>query len=195
MNRLEFASVEDFLRSYATAGEGEDIANFLSRWSAWRTDMSLADVVEITNFLALNKFYLPTGIPEPYQIYKIIVNEKSVTILFLHEAHLVSNDAIMAAIDILSFRFIFTRGWGFDSPMDGMLRQEGASKEDLIDDKYLFVERIPELIWAAGSELMHLYMPCRDERGEEIDVVEYFGLNGVEDLVKFTEMAVIDLTD
>jgi len=137
---LEFSSLDEFLLNFSTVKAG-------------RATVDFANSATNTGFAALERLYLPTNIPEAYQLFRITVNEEAVSIWYLPEEYLGSEDAIWFAISQQRhFLFSFTR-WNIESPMDGILRQNRSTEEDLIDGKYLFIE--PNMfIWGSDSEVV-----------------------------------------
>jgi len=189
---LVFSSFEDLLSGYELARNG-DFTNLASQRGA--TGSALADIVESTNFTELEKLYLPTGLPMPYQLYKISVYDKCISICFMHEDDMVSDEAIQSAFSQFKFFGCDYYYWDSDSPLDGTLRQHGATEKNLIDGKYLFDGR-HSLCWAIdrGAMYMYLPLPSRDVR-DKISMLENLGLNSIEELVKFAEVEVINLID
>ena len=171
ISSLEFSSLEEFLACYIIASEGRsggDISEFVSGFQMRFSDSDLAEVVADTNFTAFETLYLPVGIPEDFQLHRITVNEVSVALWFLHEDDLVSERAIWDAIaNQRRFHFIISR-WDYDSSalMENVLRQNNATREDLIDGKYLFVA--PNMfIWTSDREILSLYTPLPSYDAQE----------------------------
>ena len=122
------------------------------------TDADLTDVVENMNFAALEKFYLPTSLPEGFQIFDIAITEKAVSIRYMPQVDFYSEETLWDALNLQrGFEFTFTR-LDFDSPMETVYRQNNASSKDLIDGKYLFVEP-NKIIWTSNGEILSLYTP------------------------------------
>jgi len=144
---IGFYSLEDFLNNYNAAK-----SNVMAR--------NMTTLESNVNLSALETLYFPVNIPEEYPLYKIIVSPESVSILFVHQDYLDSEDSIMYAIASMRyFRFGFTR-WNLDTdfPMEGTLRQNNASKEEYLDRGYIFAE--PNLLfWSSDSEILMLYLP------------------------------------
>ena len=224
-DQLEFSSIEALLASYLIVKEGRadgDIREVVSGWDASRTewDASFSDsgliyVAESTDFTSLETFHLPVGIPEEFQIYRITVSEEDVAIWYLHKDDMVSEETRWDAIvQQRHFLFGFSR-WDMDTDflMDGILRQNGASEEDLIDGKYLFVA--PNLFrWASDRKTFGLYTPLPprvegeftiDEDGLMEFVVDYTVESHIwdfvvdtatpADMVEFAETVTVDLLD
>jgi len=184
VDTLRFSSVEELLSMHRSVRMGRMVGHH-------------DEIAESVNFSSLETLYLPTGIPESYHLFRILVNENFVTFCYLPEEHLVSEEATRLAIaQSKDFQFSFTR-WDLDSPMDGIFRQVRSTEESLIDDSFLFIE--PNmLIWASDREVLHLYtpLPSRSARGWSA-MGEFAGVaaNEPADLAVFTEVAAINLHD
>lgn len=201
-DQLSFSSVEDLLDAYRAARADGDITDLVANWGAGSPISSLADVAESVDFSALERLYLLTNIPEEFQIYRISISVRTVSFWYLHKEDLVSDDAIRDARNQQQhFQFSFTR-WSPESPMDDILRQGNATKEDLIDGKYLFVKP-GKLEWAPDREILFMYMPLPSSNykrlGIDEDIVRTAEQGDFADLaaglVKFTETEVINLLD
>ena len=178
---FEFISDEEFLTSYRLVKAG-------------KADGDIKQLADSVNLVALEKLYTPSSIPNNYKLYKIDIYENVVSSLYFLEEHMVSESAIRAAISQSQFfSFNFYR-WDSNSPMEGILRQQGATEKDLINGKYLFVPPY-SLCWEIDRGVMQLDMPASIEviRGET-SIVDYLGLNSVEELAQFAELKEIDLT-
>jgi len=196
VDELVFSSIVDFLAAYRAVRVGSDITDFV----ADSTSSNYAYLTESVDFLALEKLYMPIGIPEEYQLCKIALNDEGIAFWYLHKADLVFENAFLKATSQQQhFIFGFIRRWDFNSPMDGILRQNGATKEDLIDGKYLFV--MPNMfIWSFGRELLYMYtpLPSPDYRIIEPDdntTKLKWPPDYAYELVKFAEVEVVDLLD
>jgi len=137
INWPTFKSLEEFLAFLETPDKGEDIA-----------ELAL-----------LEKYYIPTGIPETYKIYEIIATTSNIAIWYLPEETLKSEEtAIEAYSRRNSFMFIFTR-WGLDNPIEGIMRQFEVTEEDFINGEFLFDDMEEMLFWIADGERLTLYLP------------------------------------
>ena len=145
IEQLVFSSVEELLSSYRAVITGD-------------ADGYLAYLAEKVNFTELERLYLPISIPEGYEIYKITINERTVSFYYLHKEDLVSEHAFLSAnVQQRDFQFNFTR-WGTDSPMEGVLRQNNATKRDLISGKYFFKEP-NSITWSSDRYILFMYTP------------------------------------
>ena len=184
---LVFSSLEEFLLSYIAVRDGMRAEGFMPS-SAHGNFEYFSETAESVGLLSLKRFYLPVNIPEEYKIYRIDMCENTVTIQFVPEELLGSQDAFLDAT-LLSryFLFGFTRNlnWG-QNPLSGIMGQHGITETDLLDGKYYFDGR-NLFIWASGTELLTLYTPISPAVG--------IADNGGEDMVQFTEVYVLDLTD
>ncbi|MCL2408766.1 MAG: hypothetical protein FWC96_04030 [Oscillospiraceae bacterium] len=183
---LRFSSLEEFLLSYIAVKDGMRAEGFMPT-SVHGNFEHFSEMAESVDLLSLERFYLPVNIPEEYKIFRIAVTEYHVTIRFLPEEHLGSEtDILLARADSQDFQFSFTRKLNLENPMAGIMEQFGVTEADLIDGKYLFLE--PNLfLWGSNREILSLYTP----RPPAVGLSD----NGEEDLVQFTEMFVLDLTD
>jgi len=144
-DEITFFSVDDFVDSYNAAQAG-------------RMADDMAMIAESVNLIGLERLYTPTNIPHEYQFYRMIINEDSVTLLYLHYDDMVSEYTSWdALIHQRNFQFTFTR-WDTESPMAGILAQTDSTEVDLINGRYLFVE--PNMfIWESGNEVIYMYVP------------------------------------
>jgi len=183
VDELEFASMEDFLSSYTIASEGRaegDIADLVTDWNPAFADSDFADVVEATELASLEMLYQPTNIPEGFQLYRVTVNERNVAFWYLHEDDLVSEEATQEALDQQRY-FLFNvsrRDGDASALMDGVLRRNRASAEDLIDGRYLSVAP-NALVWASDGVIFRLFAP----------------LSMADDMVRFAEVGAASLRD
>ena len=145
-DELKFTSLHDFLSNYNIIRDG-------------KADDAIAGLAESVAFASLERFYIPTGIPESYQLFRITVTEGCVELWYLPEEYLESEETILiATMNRQHFLFSFTRRLNLESPMDGVLRQSGIASDDLIDGKYYF-DGGNLLIWASNGELLFLHIP------------------------------------
>lgn len=189
-NMLMFSSLEDFLHSYLAIGDGRGRGAFVGEYSASRTDATLTDVLDAVDLLSMENFYIPVNIPEGHKLFRIAVYENranEVIMWFLPEEYLGSEWwEVQGAIHQYGYQFSFTRNWNVENPMVYIMEQFGATEEDLIDGKYLFDGR-NWFIWASGTELLNLRAPMP----QVTDITNA----GPLDLVHFTEVYVLDMTD
>jgi hypothetical protein len=151
--------------------------------------------------MGLEKFYLPTNIPETYTLFNISMNENFVRLWYLPEEHLVSEDAILYAISQRrDFLFFFTRK-DMDSPKQELLDDFGMIEEELIDGRYVF-HRPNLFLWASERSILHMYTPIHlDTREGDALIEEITGLvvDGVaysgEEMVQFCQVRVVNLLD
>jgi len=183
---LSFASLEDLLNACKTAREGGDISDFVSGWNPENTDRTLADTVGDLNLTALEKIFVPTNIPAPYQFKGIAVYKEGVGVQYTRE------DLNLVDAQLDKFAFSFSR-LDRDSSMDEILRANHLTRKNLIEDMYLF-EGTHSLRWMLDGREMSLSLPRpREVLFMEISVVEYLGLNSIEELTQFAEVDVIEL--
>ncbi|MCL2420400.1 MAG: hypothetical protein FWD03_00950 [Defluviitaleaceae bacterium] len=185
IDQLEFSSLEEFLVSYNTVRSGRAVGE-------------LAALSESVDFMGLERLYLPVAIPDDYQLFRIRVNEETVSFWYLSETDLVSEATIRDAIaQRRDFLFGFTR-WNIESPMEGILRQNGATEEDLVDGRYLFIGS-NMVIWASDRDVMTLYTPVgmqNNRQGELSMETNAAGIfDDVSEQLQFAEINVVNLTD
>jgi len=145
--RLVFSSLDELMSSHTAVRASRSIGNY-------------AELTASTNFASLERLYLPTNIPEKYELLSIAVTEWMVSIIYLHRDDMVTEDTIGdALINRRGFSFNITR-LDLDSPMDGIMLQNHATEDDLIEGRYLFVE--PNLfVWTTDSEVITMYTPLQ----------------------------------
>jgi len=166
---LSFASLQELMRACKTARDGGDLTKYVPEWVE-----NPAVYAETINLAALDKIFLPTNIPEPYRFRGISVYGDGVSIRYLREEH--SGTEPEAYLERYSFRF--TRR---------------ATEEELNDGKELLCGT-NRLEWTFDGREMSLYLPTSiDVYTKEISLIEYLGLDSVEDLAQFTEVEVIEL--
>jgi len=170
----EFKSVKDLVKSHKTVRKGKAVGE-------------LAAAAENTNFIELDKLYVPTVIPVGYHLYKIEVFEPFVRFSYLLESDMVSPDAVADAFNQgQGFSFLFHRRQDADIVMDAYLQHCNATEEDLIDGKYLFVEP-SELCWLSDGVFFALSMPLpllEKQPDEQAKIAE---------MIKYAEVEVVDL--
>jgi len=185
---LVFTSIEELIEIYQLVKTGK--ADELEKSKADRIVMfgydedagNLMKIAESMNFAALDKIYIPVGIPEEYQLYKIEVKKKSVCYSYFLEEDLASEETKGIAIgEQKNFQFDFTR-WNIDSPMDGILQQCNATTKDLINGKYLYSQPY-SLYWGFDREVLHMYLP------------RPLWNIGISEMKKLTEVTIVDLLD
>lgn len=104
---------------------------------------------------SLRTFFVPAGIPELYQLYKITAGISDIGFWYLPEDCLFSTDAILEAeAGQKHFLFLSTRGtYEFGSVM----AQLSAAQDDLLEGKYLVHEGM--VIWEQNHTILMLYLP------------------------------------
>ena len=174
--KLGFASPEELIEAYKLV-------------RARKADRELAEQAESVDFAELEKLYLPTKIPEPYQLYWISVGEGPAVSIGYHR-----DEGLPLDYDYAQY-FVYTYSRQDASLMEVLMQQYDATEKDLIDGKYL-LSGTNSLCWAFDGNIMRLSLPYSLEvLSGEISVVEYLGLGSVEELAQFAELEVIDLTE
>ena len=105
---------------------------------------------------SLRDYFVPTGIPETYQLYKITAGIADIGFWYLPEECLASADTILEAESSQKhFLFLLTRG---ADEGESVMTQFGAAEDDLVDGKYLVREGI--VIWEQDHTVLMLYLPA-----------------------------------
>ena len=218
---IEFATLEDLLVAYQTVREGGDIERVLNnraenyRLSEFFEDLDFAREYELlephndvgnfaerTDLFSLETLHIPVGIPEDFELRKISLTETYVSFTYLPVGTILSSRSDIWSEDNAGFHFGFRR-WDVDDSVlfDAMLDQFSHiidGEEDLIDGKYLF--RTPHSVaWVAHRTRFSLSLPHYHhfEGGMYIETFlsEDISHYRPRDMVRFTEMVSIDLTD
>ena len=110
------------------------------------------DAAELTS---LRTFFLPAGIPETYQLYKITAGVSDIGFWYLPKECLSSADTILEAESSQKhFLFLSTRG---AYEFENVITQFGAAQGDLLEGKYLVHEGM--VIWEQNHTILMLYLP------------------------------------
>ena len=172
VDTLEFSSLEELLAAHKAVREGTATGKLAELAGNNRGEYSI-------KLAELDELYVPTGIPAGYKLYKIEVNYLRVSYIYLAESDLVSEETIDRAISQQKeFAFTIYR-WKLDNPMDGILRQNNATKRDLIGGVYLF-EEPHGLAWGSSSAVLHLYMPLSLSNAKGKDLVKFAAMDSVD---------------
>jgi len=195
---IEFLSLEDFLKTHVTSKMGVYRVDFADTWSS-QSGGQLKDAIAGTNFVALDILYLPVGIPEDFEIRLITVTDYYVFFRFLPKEIVVTNrnEFWDAAAVYPTFEFAFTRGWGAENPMDGILEQNNATEVDLIGGKYL-VTGSNTLTWSSGTELLHMFKHTPLSIGESIaiyDIIDDITTDYADYTAGLTDVEIVNLLD
>ncbi|MCL2397358.1 MAG: InlB B-repeat-containing protein [Defluviitaleaceae bacterium] len=196
LDRLEFFSLEEFLYAYRAVRGGS-------------AEGELARVAKSVDFASLEELHLITGIPESYHLTSILIFDELISIRFLPEEYLVSDETIHGSrFSWPYFHFQYNRwtwelleSWGVEDPLDGIMRSDGvrgfADGDHLINGRY-FHER-GTIHWAQDSKRFSLRLPnpprdSRDSSALGAGIIGFEG-NTVHDLLPFTELTTINLLD
>jgi len=196
-NMLEFSSLEDFLHSFLAAGDGRSRGEFLGEYSASRTDETLADVLASVDVLSLENFYLPVNIPENYRLFRISIFENEIGVWYLPEEHLGSEwDAQMAMINGWYFLLHIPRG-EIETPVEivitNQMRHHGITEDHIIDGAFLYLSFNNSFRWVYNNKLLTLQMP--QPLPQIIGFADDPPPQDPLDLIHFTEVFVLDMTD
>lgn len=111
---------------------------------------------------SLHNYFVPTGIPEAYQLYKITAGASDIGFWYLPEECLSSGDAILEAeAGQKHFLFLSTRG---TDELGRVIALFGAAENELLDGKYLVCEGTDRMvIWEQDHAMLMLYLPANYE--------------------------------
>ena len=145
--------------------------------------------------------YIPSGLPENYKLFNIAISAETVSILFMPEEHLSTIATQMdAVLSQQHFAFNFTR-MSFEDPLAGVMKQFGVSEDGLIEG-VLLLDPPNSITWGYDAKMMHMYLPfpadsdIEDKKSRTLEsVLESLGLSNKTDLVRFTEIDVINIYD
>ena len=141
------------------AVDGSDISEMVLRsYGGGRGDLSR--VVNRVNLATLDRLYIPVGIPEEYELYRIIVLERSISFAFLPERYSISPHTAQMSIDTgLHFHFHISRFQDVDAARDGFFTQNRTLEDDLITGIYHFCERRDFFDWMSKSWRLQMRFP------------------------------------
>jgi len=202
IDTLEFSSLEDFLDAYLIANGKQrgNIEGFVSRAQASESDSDIMDIVMGAEFATLETLHLPIGIPDDFELGKIMVHYWLVVFEFFHRDDMISEDRMQEARNQMRhFSFSVTR-WDYDDALlfDAMMQQSSPSCV-LIDGKYLFTEWANSISWVADRNRFHLRTPHRqlDDSGELVEVAAIDGVSARNSrgMTRFAETVTLDLTN
>ncbi len=115
-----------------------------------------ADAAELSS---LRDYFIPTGIPETYQLYKITAGVTDIGFWYLPEACLSSADTILDA-ESRQKHFLFLSTRGAHEPRS-IAAQFGAVPDELPDGKYFVCEGTDKIvIWEQYHTSFMLYLPA-----------------------------------
>ena len=178
--KLEFSSLENFLTAHRAVNAGEDIYTLVEFWIGRNSSATFADTIERLGFASLERLYLPTGIPETHQLFRITVFECTVEFWYLPEAYLVTENPIRLSINPnRDFIFNFSRDREWD--LRSLMRQNRLTEDDLINNKYLLF--MPDWLWWESDmgKILRLTVP------------QSVAADNVADMARFAEITVVDL--
>ena len=159
----------------------------------------LVEIAKRLDFASLRYLYIPTGITESYEIYDIAIGIDYVNISYLPKEHLSSvSTRFDAELAHQNYVFTFTRVI-YENPLAGVMEQFSVNEESLIGGKLLLLKP-NSLTWGVNGSMLHLYLPLPpDSAPGDIftvlidDVLQSLGLNDRIDLLRFTEIEIINL--
>ena len=143
---LEFSSIAEFLEGYISFREGTASEQFTS----------LAEQVDLAG---LDRIYIPTGLPEKYQLYRILISAQSVILRFLPEEYLTSEEDMDIERFQRQVQLMFFRGWTAEAAHEGFLSQNRITEADLIAERYYYNARRNDIQWVSDDTRVILTMP------------------------------------
>ena len=185
---LIFVTLEELLYAHREVREGNATSE-------------LAQMAARFNFASLEELPLMTNPPEGYHLHGIFVSRGGVIIQYFPEEALISEEARRIMSGNLRGFNLGINFWDSDTPISGVMRQNNALEEDLIDGKYLFGERTGTLFWAHGRSMLSLSLPSPDPTrnfhsiSALSEAIAGFEGSTIYDLLILTETIIIDLTD
>ena len=163
VNDLRKADVEnnivledDFIEEVDESGVEFDVFDSLEDFTLY---LSKVDTGEgVSNLASLEKYYLPTGLPDDYKLYKITSGIVNIGFWYLPEDELNNPDSIRRAeAQERYFLFISPRQ---TTNEDVLQYQFGYEEDELINNKYYIVEYMPNVIvWIENNAKFELYIP------------------------------------
>jgi hypothetical protein len=173
MPELEFSSLEELLDAYQAVKEGA-------------ADAELAKLAESVNFLDLDELYVPTNIPDPYQLHAIRVDYLAVTYQYLLEEDRISWETVLEARSQKREFFFGVYRWDPDRSMTitSILQSDNKTVSDLFGGIYLrdsrFGSDTNRLYW--GSERVVLFLD-----------VPISLATSTRNMVRFAQLDVVDI--
>ena len=106
-------------------------------------------------------YYMPSNLPEGYYLYKINVNDISFEYTYMKTEKPLSIgdegfEEVWTKQECLIFWF--TRD-SRENQMESMIRANRRTKEDMIEDKYLYIDDPQQLYWEEGGHMQNFYIP------------------------------------
>jgi len=193
---LWFTSLEEFLDAYVAASEGRV-----------SSDLNTEAITRHVDFASLGEIHLLTNIPEAFQIAQVTVFDTAITFVYSAKGERDIHDEWSNPRSNPYFQLHYTRwtyedleSWGINSPLEGIMLQNGFTENDFIDGKYLYCERTHNLYWAEGSNRFRLTMPDTPERRNDASrfsaaELELMAEIGATDMLTFAETVTVDLRD
>jgi len=171
---LGFASLEELIEAYKLL-------------RTHKADRKLKKSAKSVDFAKLEKLYLPTNIPEAYKLYWITIYKGGVWFKYLPEKY--TGSEFEALFDNYSF---YCSSLDTDS-MDDIMQANHLTEKDLIEGKYWFTGS-NSLVWVLDGKYMSIVLPTSTEvYSGDFSLIDYLGLDSVEDLAQFTRVEAIDL--
>lgn len=136
---IGFSSLEEFEDAIENAVEGGDVADLAS----------------------LDMYYLPTGIPDGYELYKISAGVVDIGFWYLPTSYLESGEStLQAEAQRQHFLFISPRN---THKFENVQEQFGVSDDELVDDYFISGSAIKSVYWNKNGDALTLYLPKENE--------------------------------
>jgi|GEM_PF-1411509 len=183
---MRFFSIEEFIYAYVSVRDG-------------RASDDLARRAIKSDFASLDEIYLLTNLPESYRIAEIAVFDDTVYFNYLTIGE---EDITEIHLNVTRWTYEDLESWGANSPLDGIILQNGFTENDLIDVKYYFCENrfSSSLFWAEGSNRFYLTVSRPLYRNNDVSGFDAAGLGlpaeiSAGDMIRFAETVAVDLRD
>ena len=110
---------------------------------------------ERAKFEKLDEIIIPAGLPENYVLYQVQADSDLIALRYLPEDSV--SDIRVSEQRGLHFYFVYHRS----GSLNGIIKEEGGKKSDLVDGKYFLKETDYEctIYWEADGELLSLSLP------------------------------------
>lgn len=113
----------------------------------------------------LERYFLPTGLPEDYVLYKITAGIIDIGFWYMPREYLSSRDGVHES-ESQQKHFLFVSGRGRNS-LAAIIEKDGASSKDLIDGRYYEPPQAPGMLyWEEDGELIYMYLPAGCDRSD-----------------------------
>jgi len=114
---------------------------------------------DIAHLAALSEVSLPVGIPEGYELYKIVAGSADIAFYYMPKEYLIDETTCAEAEATLKhYMFVDSRD-SYD--LDTLITQVGGQRSDLVDGKYYIHDTITSTVvmWEENEKAHLLYLP------------------------------------